>query len=328
MAAGTRSAFTINNEYLRTRISELMAQNGDALNAASNGAIRLDTISRRGDFVTSSFFTQIANLVVRRDPTSVADVDDTPMGMSELVTVKTNRRIGPVAMTWDAFKKMQGQFTETEFTGLVAVQAAQAMQLEMLNTGILAARAALRQQSASYLTEASLGRISSQTLIDALAKMGDQASRIVAWVMHSKVYYDLVGNQLAANITGVSNFNIATGTPVTVNRPVIVTDSDSLFTNIASPDVTNYFTLGLVRDAVALENSEEEDIVSQTITGKENLIQRYQGEYAYNIGILGFSWDTQNGGVNPTTTALGTGTNWDPAFTDVKNRAGVAIMTL
>ena len=328
MAAGTRTNFVIRNEYLRTRISEILAQNGDAMNAASNGAIRLDTITRRGDYAQASFFKLIAGIAVRRDPTTIGVVADLPMTMDELISVKVSRRIGPVAMTWDAFKKMQGTFSDTEFTGLVAVQSASAMQLEMLNTGLLAARAALKQQPESYLVESSLGRISTQTLVSALAKMGDQAAKIVAWVMHSKVYYDLVGNQIAANITDVSGFNVATGTPITLNRPVIVTDSASLILTPGSPDIGNYHTLGLVRDAVALENSEQEDVVSETVTGLENLIQRLQGEYAYNIGLNGFKWDVLNGGANPTATALGTGSNWDPAMADVKNRAGVCIMTL
>jgi lambda repressor-like predicted transcriptional regulator len=111
-------------------------------------------------------------------------------------------------MTRDAFRKAFGQYSETEFADIVAEQAANAMQIEMCDTALLAIRAALKQQSTSYYTEASLGSISTSTLVNSLAKMGDRADRVVCWVMHSKPYYDLVASQINANITGVSNFAV------------------------------------------------------------------------------------------------------------------------
>lgn len=328
MAAGKASDFKIYQEYMQTRINETLAQAADKFNAASNGAIRLTSVSKRGDYEYKSFFQAISGLASRRDTTSVTTASDLPMTQEELVSVKLSRKIGPVAQTRDAFRKLMSRFDSTEFSGLVGEQAAVAMQVEMLNTGLLAASRALKQQSASYLTESSLGRISTQTLVSALAKMGDRADRVTAWVMHSKVYYDLVGNQIAANIDGVSNFNVASGTPITLNRPVIITDSASLKTNLVSPDIDNYFTLGLTTDAIVCEDTEQADVVVDDVTGNENLIVRYQGEYAYNLGLKGFKYDVGNGGANPNDTNVGTGTNWDVAFTDVKDRAGVCAMTL
>lgn len=328
MAIGKASDVKIYQNYLRTRIAEILAQNGEAFGAASAGAIRLSTVSKRGDYEYQSFFSSVAGLVTRRDNTSTAAVTDLPLTQAELISVKLSRKIGPAAQTRDAFRKMMGTYSEAEFTGVVAQMAANGMQIEMLNTALAAVRAALKQQATSYLTEASLGAISTNTLVSGLAKYGDQASRIKAWVMHSKPYYDLVKNQIAANITGVSNFNVAQGTPLSLGKPIIVTDSASLVLNLNSPDVNNYITLGLTEDAVVVENTEEEEIVVQDVTGLDTLVVRYQGEYAYNLGVKGFQWDVQNGGANPTSTAVATGTNWDTAFTDVKDRAGVAIMTL
>jgi hypothetical protein len=39
--------------------------------------------------------------------------------------------------------------------------------------------------------------------------------------------------------------------------------------------------------------------------------------------MLGYSWDTTNGGKSPTDAEIATGTNWDTYVTDVKNSAGV-----
>jgi hypothetical protein len=98
--------------------------------------------------------------------------------------------------------------------------------------------------------------------------------------------------------------------------------------NLNSPDVNDYYTLGLTTDAVIAENSEEQEVVVQDVTGLENLAVRIQGEYAYNLTVGGFKWDVNNGHANPDDTALALGTNWDTAYSDVKNRAGVCIMTL
>ncbi len=140
--------------------------------------------------------------------------------------------------------------------------------------------------------------------------------------MRSKPYYDLVKSQFTANIDGVSNFNITTATPVTLNRPVLVTDSADLLNG------SIYTTLGLTADAVVIEESETPIVHNEIITGLDNLVVRMQGEFAYNLGCKGCAWDVANGGVNPDNTALGTVTNWDSVMDNVKDLPGVAIQSL
>ena len=329
MAAGLETNMKIYQEQFAGQVNELLAQQGNIFNAASNGAISLSTKSRRADYVYNSFFSAVGStLAARRDLTSLGAQTDTNLAQDEHVTVKLSRKIIPIGMARDAFRKAFGHYSQEEFTSIVAEQAANAMQIEMCDTALLAVSRALKNESASYYTETSMGSISSQTLVNILKKMGDRADRVVCWVMHSKAYYDLVLNQINANITPLSNFNIATGTPVTLNRPVIITDSASLKTQLNSPDVDNYYTMGLVEGAVEVENSEEQEVVVQDVTGLENLVIRFQGEYAYNLGVKGFRYDVSSGGANPTGTNVGTGSNWDKHFTDVKDRAGVVAATL
>jgi len=328
MATAVATNFVIYQEFVKTRIAELLAQNGNAFGAASNNAIRIVTQSRAGDYVQNNFFKNITGLVTRRVNTSTSTVVDLPMTMDEYISVKLSRKIGPVGVTRDAFKKlMGGAFSPALGSAVVAEMAANAMQLDMLDASLLGLSAALKQPPASYYTDPSLGSMTTDTLIAALSKMGDRADRIVCWVMHSSVYYKLVRGQVAANITGVSNFNVATATPVTLGRPVVVTDSASLQWG-ASPDVPQYYTLGLVDSAAVVENTEEQEMVVQDITGLDTLVVRWQGEFAYNLGLKGFKWDIANGGANPLPSAMRDGTNWDISFTDMKDRAGVAISTL
>jgi hypothetical protein len=323
MAIGKASDFKVYQEYFQTGIVETLTQNSNAFNAASRGAIRLSTASLRGDYAYRAFFETISGLASRRDTTSVSTATDLAITQDEFISVKLSRKLGPVAQTMDAFAKAMGNRSAEEMNILLGNQVAKAMQVEMLNSTLTAGVAALNNQSDVKYTIAASGTMTTAGLVSGLAKFGDAADRIVCWVMHSKVYYDLVAAQISANIDGVSNFNVATGTPVTLNRPVLITDSASLLGG--SP--TDYYTLGLTADALQVENSEEETMVVDLVSGLDNLVYRFQGEFAYNMGVKGFKWDTGNGGANPDATALGTGSNWDAASTSYKDFAGVIIQS-
>lgn len=325
MATGKASDFKVYQEYLQTRMTEILTQNGQAFNQASNGAIVMSTLSKRGDYEYEAFFKSISGLISRRDTTSTSSADDLALTQDEFVRVKLNRKIGPVANTRDSFRKIMARYSETEFTDIIAEQASQAQQLDMLNATLRAGRAALANQSDVLHTIPSSGSITTTGLVDGLAKFGDRADRVSCWVMHSKVYFDLVKEQITDKIDGIANFNVQTGTPVTLNRPVVVTDSDALKVTSGSPATTTYYSLGLTANALLAESTEEDDVVVDEVTGNENLIVRIQGEYAFNAGVKGFKWDVAGGGANPNDTNLATGGYWDPAVTSFKDFAGVVI---
>ncbi len=328
MTIGKASNFKIYQNELRGGIVEQLMQASAFFNGAG-GAISLTSVSRRGDYSKESFFKNIATVVSRRDTTSVAAATDLPLTMDEIISVKLNRTIGPVTQTYDAFAKMAMDMTPEAFSVLLGGMIGKAMQVEMLNSGLRAARAALVTHATNMHTVASSGEITTSALVDGLAKFGDAASNISAWVMHSKVYFDLMQHQIGTSANGdiVSGVVVQSATPATLNRPVIVTDSDALLVagGSGSGAYTDYHTLGLTSGAIVLENSESERVVLDEVTGLQNLVIRLQGEYAYNAGVKGFKWDTTNGGVNPNDTALGTGTNWDTAVSSNKSVAGVLI---
>lgn len=327
MADYLASNFKIYQEYLKTRAAETLQQQADVFNGAVNNALTLSTVEKPGDYEYESFFKDISGLVSRRDNTSTSSASKLSMLQDEFVRVKLSRKIGPVDTARDAFKKAFGKFDPTEFSGILGGQIAVAQQLDMVNSVLLAARAATVSANLGALmyTVPSNGTLTTNALVNGLSKMGDRSDRVVAWVMHSKVYYDLVLQQIAANIDGVSNFNVRTGTPITLNRPVLVTDSASLKVTGGSPAVTDYYTLGLVQGAAMAEVTETNDIIVQDVTGLEVLMTRLQGEFAYNVGLKGFKYDVASGGANPNATAVGTGTNWDKVATDDKSLTGVVI---
>jgi hypothetical protein len=331
MAIATKSSFQIYNEYIHEAISETLTQASDAFNSASSGAINLSSVLRQGDYVYESFFASVASLVTRRTTTgtaATADATDLNLTQGQKVAVKVNRKIGPVANTLDSFKKIQkGPFNEDALNWAIGVQAAKAMQVNMLNTALYAARAALNNQSSVKYTVTSSGTLSNIGLVNGLAKFGDNAGLIICWVMHSKPFYDLVGAQITANILGVTDFVLGAATPVTLGRPVLVTDSAALFITAGSPSVTTYYTMGLTQAAIECEDSEETTMFSDMITGKENLFVRFQGEFAFNVALKGFAYDVTSGGENPSDSTIATGANWDPYAASYKGYAGVIILS-
>jgi hypothetical protein len=329
MSVGLGSDFKIYNEQFFGGVIETLQQNADGFNAASNGGIRLVTQLHKGNWEQESFFKSISALVSRRDITSVSGATDTPLQQGELVRIKLNRKIGPVAQTLDAFRKISMDPAEMSF--VLGQQTGVAIALDYLNTGLLALDAATSGQSAlcydaSSNTSPDRSTLDHTNLVRTMAKLGDASNRIVAWVMHSKPFFDLMENTIADKIFEVANVVVYGGTPATFGRPVVVTDSASLITVGSSS--TTYHIHGLTDNAAVVEESEERQIASMMITGLENLVMRVQGEYAFNIGVKGFAWDTNGGGTNPTNSSVGTSGNWLKAATDVKNLASVRLTTL
>lgn len=322
MAIGKASDFKIYDDRVQAAFIETLVQMTDAFNAASRNTIRMVSNRLPGNYAYESFFQNIASLVTRRDITSVAAATDLALTQEEMISVKLNRKIGPVAQTLDAFRKKGLTAGQGSLSFLIGTQVAKAVAVEQLNTAVSAGVTALLQNT-SVLHDGTAGVLSTASLVSGLSKFGDSADRIVAWVMHSKNYYDLVQGQITANIDGVSNFVVANATPVTLNRPVIVTDCAALFNATPTPD--NYYCLGLTQDAIRVEDSEEEMIMAEIVTGLENLVVRLQGEFAYNLAVKGYKWDVTNGGSNPAAGAIATASNWDKVVADNKDVAGIII---
>lgn len=331
MAIGRASDFRIYNDQFFSGLAETLQQDTSALRTAG---INVVTRALRGDYEYRSFLKRINGLVSRRDTTSTAPASDLEMTMDEMVSVKLARKIGPVAQTLDAFRKAAMVF-QTDFdpsgaqgySRYLGQMYAKDIEADMLDTSLLACRTFLEAASsnANRHVIAANGTITSAALVSTLARMGDAAQRVRAWVMHSKVYFDLVQFQInPANNGSDLAFQVMGGTPASLNRPVIVTDSPSLRV-AGTPDL--FRTIGLVDNGIEIIESETQELVLDTVTGLENIVARMQGEYAYNLGIKGAKWDVANGGANPNAAAIGTATNWDVVSTSNKDFAGVVCIS-
>jgi len=321
MAVGTKSNFVIYDEEFFGGFSEALEQNSDIFNDASQGAIQLRPNRLKGDFERESFVQNIANLITRRDVAATTDAADLAMAQDEFIGAKVNRKIGPVANTLDSWRKIGEDPQTMSFT--LGQQVGKAASVDMANTAVRSLVAAITGLGAGALYDGTAGTPSHTGLVQTLKNMGDAEGNVVAWVMHSKSYFDLMQQAITDKVFEVAGVTIYSGTVATLGRPTIVIDSSPLIVT-GTPD--QYNILGLTENACTVDESEAQEIVSDTVTGKENLILRVQGEYAYNLKIKGMKWDVTNGGANPDDTALGTSTNWDSvmaAANGIKGGPGV-----
>lgn len=325
MAIGTKTDFVIYNTQFWGGVTETLQQNTEAFNAASQNAIRLVTRSILGDYERESFMKSTASLISRRDITAVTGVADSKLQAGELIGVKINRRIGPVSQDRDAFRKIG--ISPEEFSFILGNQTGPAIAIDYVNLSVGAVSAAIQNAGAPLLYDATadaLKTLNHTAMVGGMSKFGDRAARIVCWVMHSKNYFDLMKQQIADKLYEVAGATVYAGTIATFGKPVVVLDSPNLF--VVGSAVNTYQVLGLVENAVEVAESEERDIISQPVTGLENLADRIQGEYAFNLRIKGCAWNTASG-VNPLDSATLTATNWVSVVADTKELPGIRVQT-
>jgi hypothetical protein len=332
MAIGTSLDMIIFEDQVHGGMIETLSQNTSAFNEVSGNTIRLLARRHRGDFFQETFWQLTPNITTRRatDSGSLDAVTDLAVGQDEHVSVKLNRKVGPIANTLDSFRKVEKPADRQALSFLLGTMIAKDRQAEMLNTSLAAVAGALGNQAALLhdITTGSPKTMATPTLAAGLAKMGDAANRVTTFVMHSVPAFQLLSDQIVNfKFDAVSGYSVANGVSQALGRRILMTDSSSLVVDPAtSPSQVEYLTLGLTENAVVAEESEEEMLETDILTGFQNLIVRLQGEFAYNLGLKGFKWNTAAGN-NPTTAALGTGSNWLPAETSYKDRGGIVIRT-
>tara|TARA_R100001443_G_scaffold37011_2_gene50814 strand:- start:1500 stop:2480 length:981 start_codon:yes stop_codon:yes gene_type:complete len=325
MATGKASDFTIYNEEVQGAFIETIQQHVDVWNAASAGTLRMRTADSLGDYARETFFDVIGSLVSRRDTTSVSAATDLAPTSDEFIGVKRNYKVGPVANTLDSWRKIGKD--QGSLSIVVGQQMAKAVPQAMLEAALMALEGKL--DSVAALEETDTGAtITTEGLVDCLAKQGDAAQNIAAFVMHSKVYYNLLNDQIGDAVYRANGVSIMQGVPATLGRPVVITDSASLVeTDGVSSGVDAYSTLALFPGAADITISEPPTVVTDLVTGLENIVYRFQGEGAYNVRLRGCEWDIANGGANPADAALKTATNWDTVVADNKLLPGAILKT-
>lgn len=316
------------NAEFHTGVSEGVAQAIDIVNAVSGGTIRIVPNRHRGDYKKEAFWKQMA-LVSRRDDTATTAPTPITMDQGEVIAVKVKRKAGPVEVSSDALVNVEADVAAA--ARIFGKQVGEQKIQDMLNSGLLAAEAAIQTVGASVnldITAEATKTSSTSVLNRLLAKFGDRARAIRAFAMHSKPFFDVNGAVLAQNTYGITDvMTISGGLPGLLGRLALMSDAPAL-TDANGSLTDTYNTLGLVEGAIVLEESDPEIFAyGLNKTGKENIYNVLQAEYAFSLTIKGFKWDVTNGGRNPSDAAIGTGTNWDQTVTSYKDLAGVRLVT-
>lgn len=329
MAIGTLSNFQVYENQFFGGMFEVLERNVNAFNQFSAGCISLTTDFQKGKFEEESFFQKPTSLINHRDPTSTSAATASYLSQEKVRGVKINKRIGPVENTFDSFKKIGVPIEQMAF--VLGQQAAPDIQACYLNSAVSGLTGTFSATGMSGLIYSALGE-SSKTmshtyLVKGLAKFGDAAQRIRLWVMHSKVFYDLVGQAITDKLLEVTAGVIYGGGPGTLGRPVLVTDTPALYdaSTLSSTSDDFYWTFGLTEGSVSIKESEERSMLIEPVGGLNNLVVRYQGEFAYNALVKGMEWNTAT--PNPTDAQLATSSNWTKRFADLKSMSGIAIKT-
>jgi len=306
------------NEFFMPNIYEKLAQNVNAFNAASGGAIRLTAAGNIGDYLRESFADSLHSSQRRVDRYAANGAQaSTDYTQTEKTMVKIAGGFGPILfepgqMTW--VEKPTGEAIEE-----VSQMFVEAMMQDMLNTGIAAAVAGI-ENNAGVTEDVSGGASITQRVInDSQAKFGDASNRLRTTVMTGSMAHKLIDNNLAnsAQLFVADNVRVLD----ILGRLIVITDAPALLSTTPIPDQDK--VLSLVEGAIEIRDPGNPIVNIDRTNGKERIETTLQADYDFTIGLKGYSWDETNGGKSPTDAEIATGTNWDKVVTSDKNTAGV-----
>lgn len=311
MATTVNSDVIIYDEQVQTAYLERIQDVTDIFNASSNGAIVLRTEAIEGDFDKAAFY-ELQGSLSHRDVNSTASPVGSKIGMDEMVGVKTPWKYGPYEATEESFKRRNR--SPEEFSQLIGQDMAQATLQYMIRAAFGALSAAILSNANMHVT-GSWQVDGKKVLTRGMRAFGDRFNRIALFAMDSERYFDLVDQAITNKVFEEAGFVIYGGSPGTMGIPILVSDL-----------VPDDMIFGLQAGAVEIVESQAPGVRQYDINNQENLARGYRGEGAFNVELLGYSWDVDDGApANPTLAQISTGANWRKYATSDKATAGVII---
>lgn len=312
------SDLAVFSEYVYASLSEVISQQIELFNNASQGGIVLRAAANQGDYSDLALWAKVSGLVRRRNAYGSGAVAAKELEHLLDTMVKVAAGTPPVNMPPSMFTWIQQN--PEQGGAVIGQQLAGDMLGDMLNTAIMGFVAALSGEVDVTYDHSGTGTATLASLNTAAAKFGDRAGELRCWVMHSKSLFDIFGAALA-NTEALFNFGTVNVRQDGFGRPFVITDSPSLIDLTPTPDA--YLALGLVPGGIVVEQNNDFDDNIDTTNGDENIQRNYQAEWTYNLGIKGYSWDKTSGGKSPNDAAIATANNWDRFATSHKDTAGV-----
>lgn len=298
------------NEYYMPATIETLSQKVEVFNERSNGAILLTTEGFTGDFLQRSFWKALGSgRRVDRYKTN-SEVTPTALAQDQENKVKIAGGIGPLLyepsqLTW--LQKPTAEAIEVISSNLSSI-----LLEDQLNTGIMAAIAAMKGNAAeSVLDVSATSSANYEVFNDTHALFGDHSGNLVATVINGATYHRLIGNNLNQykELFQANNVRVID----VLGKAYIVTDSPYLRAG------ANVNALHLSDGGIII--SDGGDVISNidTKNGKERIETTLQIDYTFGAGIKGYSWE---GGKSPLDEEIAKSENWKKVV-DVKKTAGV-----
>ena len=311
------SQMQVFNQYLMPVLAEIYPQEIQKFNAASNGAIVLQSAGFDGDFFRESFYNALHSAQRRVDRYAAqAAASATDLTQSQQSMVKVAGGFGPIRyepsqMSWLNKPTQEG-------IEVAARMFAEALLADQLNTAVAAGVAAIGNVAALVNDVSATAKITHSALNTTDALFGDMSQRLVARIMTGLQYHTLIGE----NLTNAQDlFKSDTVRIVDIlGKAIVVTDVPALRVT-GTPNKQKVLTL--VAGGIMVSDSGDLITNIETKNGQTRIETTMQSDYTFGLGIKGFTWDETNGGKSPTDAELATGTNWDKVKTSVKECAGV-----
>lgn len=315
--------FIVFSDFAQRAMTEVVDQQTNLWNSATNNALVLRSASNTGDFFDESAYALISGLYGNRNAYGTGAKVAVDLTQLLKTSVKVAQGSEPITYTGTSFDWTQRD--PREAGAVFGEQVGAAKMQYMLNTAIAAASAAISTSGATGTYDGTAGNASLDSLNEGSRLFGDRASALRTWIMHSKSKHDIYGNALQ-NSNRLFTFEGVEVMQDGFGRTLVMTDSDNLFFDNAGTD--NYYQIGLVEGAVVVEDNGDSRIYQDQDLLQENTKQYLKEESSFNLGIKGFSWDKANGGKSPNDAALALNTNWDQYATSIKDTAGIRVQTL
>lgn len=307
------SDLVIYNRQAQTAYLERIQDVLEVFNASSQGAIVLRSEAIEGDLDREAFY-KIGGELGHRNVNSDSAVEGKKIGADEKVGVKSPWKYGPYKTTEEAFKRRNRSVEE--FAMLIGQDAADATLAYMVQAAFAALGAAIGANT-NMVASGSFSTDGKKVLTKGMRKFGDRFGRIAMFGMDSATYFDLVDDAIDKKIYEEAGLVVYGGTPGTMGKPVLVSDR-----------VPANKIFGLQSGAVEIVESQAPGFRLYPINEQENLALGYRSEGAFNVNLLGYSWNSEGSPAaptNPNLTQLGSGANWRKYSVSDKSTAGCVI---
>jgi hypothetical protein len=316
----TPSSIQIFNQFAYTGITELLREQVNLFNAATQGAITLTTNMRVGDKSDDIQFSLMNGLIRDRD---VYDNDSD----SGTITIgqRSDTRIKVAAATPefivpDALLTWIGRDSAEAGVAYSQQMTPQIMK-DYLERALNAFIGAVQNNADMIVTTADTsGLVTLQEFVTGSSKFGDQFSDLRCIVMHSTPWHNLVGNNLN-NQERLFKYGDVVIYVDPMGRPMVISDNPALYDSTTK----TYRTAMLTTNAISVEDSGDFRQNVQTSNGKNNILDTIQSQWSMSIGLRGYGWKTAINKSTPTKSDLLVSTNWEMTASQIKDTAGVLL---